>query len=172
MFAIIENNGWWDKLGGIDGFLELIECHKIDLQGIIGEFKPYSSFGNIIRMELDRYKHTDSEQKKQLEKILKKQGGKLSIKDWMTAMQSWGIPADSISKISGLEIPNNLYMQIAEQQERIGKAAEAILYDTNHLVETDSLYFKNHKQYEFDGKIVDIFLNIQDGMKKNIVILD
>ena len=60
-------------------------------------------------MEFDRYKHTDSEQKKTLEKVLKKQGGKLTIKDWITAMQSWGIPADSISQISGLPIPNNLY---------------------------------------------------------------
>lgn len=72
MFAIIENNGWWGKLGGIDGFLELIEHHKLDLVGIFGEFKEYWSFGNIIKMEFDRYKHTDSEQKKQLEKILKK----------------------------------------------------------------------------------------------------
>jgi uncharacterized membrane protein YoaT (DUF817 family) len=60
-------------------------------------------------MEFDRYKNTDTEQKKTLEKVLKKQGGKLSMKDWMTAMQSWGIPADSISKISGIPIPNNLY---------------------------------------------------------------
>ena len=97
MFAIIENNKWWEKLGNIDGFLKLIEHHKLDLQGIFGEFKEYRSFGNIIKMEFDRYKHTDSEQKKTLEKVLKKQGGKLSIKDWITAMQSWGIPADSIS---------------------------------------------------------------------------
>lgn len=87
-------------------------------------------------------------------------------------MQSWGIPADSISKISGLSIPNNLYQQIAEQQERIAKAAEVILYDTLHLQETDSLYFQDHHLYEFNGKIVDIFLNIQDSNKKNIVILD
>ncbi len=56
-------------------------------------------------------------------------------------MQSWGIPADSISKISGLPIPNNLYQQIAEEAEKTAKQAEAILYDTNHLQETDSLYF-------------------------------
>jgi len=59
VFAIIENNDWWGKLGGIDGLLEFIEQHKKDLVGIFGEFKEYKSFGSIIKMEFERYKHTD-----------------------------------------------------------------------------------------------------------------
>ena len=174
VFAIIENNGWWekDKLGGIEGLLEFMEQHKKDLEGIFGQFKEYKSFGSIITMEFDRYKHTDSEQKKTLEKLLKKQKGELTIDNWITAMQSWGIPADTISKIAGLPIPNNLYYVIAERQERITKAAEVILYDTIHLEETKSLYFENHHLYEFQGKVTDVFLNIQDSNKKNIVILN
>lgn len=61
---------------------------------------------------------------------------------------------------------------IAEKLERITKAAEVILYDTNHLAETKNLYYENHKLYEFSGKIIDIFTNITDHNKKNIVILD
>lgn len=34
---------------------------------------------------------------------------KLSIDDWIVAMQSWGIPADAISQITKLPIPDNLY---------------------------------------------------------------
>jgi len=59
-------------------------------------------------------------------------------------MQSWGIPADKVSDISKIPIPGNLYYEIATRQERIAKAAETILYDTHHLIETDNLYYKDH----------------------------
>jgi alanyl-tRNA synthetase len=40
-------------------------------------------------------------QRKNLEKLLKqRKNGILTIDDWIIAMQSWGIPADSISEIS------------------------------------------------------------------------
>lgn len=38
--------------------------------------------------------------------------------------------------------------------------------------ETKNLYYDNHHLYKFDAKIQDIFLNVQDGNKKNIVILN
>jgi len=114
VFAICDNNQWWEKLEGIDGLLKLIELHKIDLQGIFGEFKEYKSFDSIVKMEYDRYKNTDTEQKKTLEKLLKKQKGTLSMNDWILAMQSWGIPADTISKTSGIPVPNDLYKEISD----------------------------------------------------------
>lgn len=53
VFAICDNNSWWEKLGGIDGLIKLIELHKLDLKGIFGEFKEYKSFDSIIKMEYD-----------------------------------------------------------------------------------------------------------------------
>lgn len=35
--------------------------------------------------------------------------------DWIVAMQSWGIPADSIAQISGLPVPLDLYYEIAQR---------------------------------------------------------
>lgn len=61
-------------------------------------------------------------------------------------------------------------MEIADRAERITKAAEVILYNTVHLPETKGLFYDNN--YHFDAKIQEIFLNIQDGNKKNIAILD
>lgn len=88
--------------------------HKLDLEGIIGKFAEYKSFDDIIRVEFDRWKNTDEVQKKNLEKLLKqRKNGKLSIDDWIIAMQSWGIPADSISELSKEPIPGNLYYEIA-----------------------------------------------------------
>lgn len=43
-----------------------------------------------------------------LKKLIKKRENKLTIDDWILCMKTYGIPADKISSISGLDIPNNL----------------------------------------------------------------
>jgi hypothetical protein len=86
-------------------------------------------------------------------------------------MQSWGIPADSISQISGLSVPLDLYYEIAQRQERIAKAPELILYSTAHLPETENLYYKDHNLFNFDAEVVDVFTNVLEGNKRNILIL-
>jgi alanyl-tRNA synthetase len=42
------------------GFLEIFEYHKKDLEGIYGEFAPYKSFEDIIKMEYERWMNTDT----------------------------------------------------------------------------------------------------------------
>lgn len=37
-FAILKKNDWWNKIGGIDGFIELLEKHNLDLSKLFGEF--------------------------------------------------------------------------------------------------------------------------------------
>jgi alanyl-tRNA synthetase len=103
---------------------------------------------------------------------LKTRKGQLTIDDWIVAMQSWGIPADNISEISGQPVPGNLYYEIAQRQERIAKAPETILYNTVHLPETKNLYYDDHLMYGFDAKVVDVFHNVLEGNKRNLLILD
>lgn len=55
-------------------------------------------------------------QKKKLEQLLNKSKGKLTIDQWIMAIQSWGIPADAISSICKLPVPDTLYYEIAERQ--------------------------------------------------------
>jgi alanyl-tRNA synthetase len=59
VFSIIEKNDWFEKMGKMDGFLQIFEAHKKDLEGIYGAFPEYRSFGDIIRVEYDRWIHTD-----------------------------------------------------------------------------------------------------------------
>lgn len=169
-FAIMTRNGWWDKLK-MEGFLGLFEKQKEDLAKIYGEFQEYKSFQNIIEVEYQRWLTTDDVQKKNLEKLLKNKKV-LTLDDWILAMTSWGIPADTISEISKTPVPGNLYYEIALRQDKITNAPEAILYDTTHLKETENLYYADHHKKAFKAKITDIFENIQQNMKKNIVILD
>lgn len=170
-FAIMKKNNWWDIMK-FDDYLELYNKHKEDLTELYGAFKEYKSFNQIISMEYEKWLTTDSKSSQQLQKILKKTGGTLSIDQWIVAMTSWGIPPEEISKISNLEIPGNLYYEIATREERVVKVAEQILYNTSHLAETENLYYKNHKEYNFTAKVIDIFHNIKDQNKRNIVILD
>ena len=113
VFTIMHKNKWWDMFG-MEGFLEIFEWHKKDLEGIYGVFPEYKSFAGIIQVEFDRWKSTDEESVKKLQVIIKKRGkAGLKIDDWIMAMQSYGIPADKISECVGSPIPQNLYYEIA-----------------------------------------------------------
>ncbi len=171
VFAILKKNGWWEKIGGMPGFLELFNYHKADLFELYGQFPPYKSFNEIIEIEYERWINTDVSQKQKLDKLLKK-NKTLTLDDWIIAITSYGIPADQISQISGQTPPGNLYYEIAYRQEKVTKAAEVILYKTAHLKETENLYYQNHRLEKFDATIVEIFRNLSDGLKKNMVILD
>jgi len=97
----------------MEGFLEIFENHKKDLAGIYGEFSEYKSFGMIIGVEFDRWKISDDESVKKLNKVIQQRKGKLTIDDWIVCMQSHGIPADKISEVVQAPIPQNLYYEIA-----------------------------------------------------------
>lgn len=171
-FAILHKNGWWDKIGGMPGFLDIFEYHKQDLEGILGPFSHYASFNEIIEVEYDRWINTDDVMKKNLQKLLAKRNGKLSLDDWDLCMSSYGIPADTISQLSGLEVPTNLYYYIDDKKSRLTKPPNVALYDTTHLPETENLYYKDHKLYEFDAEIIEVFENKSDPKNSIIVILD
>jgi len=61
VFFILKKNDWWDKIG-MNGLLEIFENHKKDLEGIYGKFPEYKSFDEIIKVEYDRWLHTDDAQ--------------------------------------------------------------------------------------------------------------
>ena len=170
VFALLKKNGWWEKLG-LNGFIELCEMHKKDLEGIYGKFSEYKSFKSIIEIEYDRWINTDANQRQKLEAILKKKK-KLDLKDWKNCVTSLGIPVDVISQVSGQPAPDNLYYEIAQDAEGVAKVAEVILYNTTHLTETENLYFTHPHTFDFNAKILDVFANLKQNNARNIVILD
>lgn len=91
---------------------------------------------------------------------MKKRKNKLTIEDWIVAMQAWGIPADKISEVAKSPVPGNLYYEIATRQEKVAKKPETILYNTLHLPETKNLYFDDSNLYSFDAEIVEVFQNV------------
>ncbi len=53
-----------------------------------GKFEEHKSFESIIKLEHQRFKNTDTEQKVSLKKNLQKKNGKLELKDWFTFVTS------------------------------------------------------------------------------------
>lgn len=159
-FNILYKNGWWDKLGGIDGFLDIFKHHQQDLEGVYGKFPEYKSFRQIIEVEFKRWQSTDEKMKGNLEKLIKKRNGKLTIDDWILCVGSYGIPADKVSEISKQPVPGDFYYQWDLKQQQTAKKPEVILYNTAHLPETKNLYYENHHNYKFEAKVVDVFTNI------------
>ena len=174
VFAILQNNGWWDKLK-FEGLIELLEYHKMDLEEIYGKFKNTDNIREVLKLELTKWQNTDKDAKTKLDKLLKDKKNVLNIDDWIYCMGTWGIPADKISLISQLQIPNNLYLEIEKRNFILScKKAENILYDTSHLKETEVLFYSGDETHEFTGKVVDVFTNMtdKDNMRQDIVILD
>lgn len=58
-FAILKKNDWFSKIGGIDGYIELLDKHRTDLSKLYGNFKPYKSFEAIIKKEYNGWITTD-----------------------------------------------------------------------------------------------------------------
>jgi hypothetical protein len=59
-------------------------------------------------------------------------------------IQSYGIPPEKISQISGIEVPGDLFAYIALLEEKQPKKSEVVLYSTVHLPETRNMYYENH----------------------------
>jgi alanyl-tRNA synthetase len=68
-----------------------------------------------------------------------------TINEWIIAVQSWGIPAETISQITKLPIPGNLHDKISSGQEQTVKAEGVPIYDTHDFPETENLYYKDHR---------------------------
>ena len=171
VFAILKNRGW-DKALDLPALLQLFEAHKTDLSTIYGPFSEYKSFAPIITLEYERWLTTDKEQKEKVDKLLKKRKGKLELDDWILAVQSYGMPAETVAHITGLTIPGNLHYSIAERQERSVRAVPQVLYATAHLPPTRSLYYYHHRDYAFSAAIQQVMLNVTDNHSPSIVALD
>ncbi|KAJ6243664.1 alanine--tRNA ligase [Anaeramoeba flamelloides] len=171
-FAVCTKRGWMAKMG-MDGLMELFQCHKTELTPIMGEFKEYKSFRSIIEIEYKRWLNTDSDSKKKLDRLLKKKKGKLAPEDWLLSITSFGLDPEQIASLTGLKIPDNLYYMIADRYERMVPPPPENLYQLAHLEPTAELWNSLENKFQFEGfKIVQVLENKTDNDKLNIIILD
>jgi alanyl-tRNA synthetase len=171
IFSVLHKNKWMEILK-MEGLIALFQFHKKNLEAILGEFPPYKSFSEIIKIEYERWLSTDEKQKASLNKLIKKTKGKLSIDDWVHAVTTIGVNPDAVAKAGKIDIPSNLYSEIAKGQEKTVKLPDPILYDTTNLAPTLNLYETDHKLYKFDACILQVFSNKEMDNLNNIVVLD
>lgn len=123
VFAILKKNGWWEKLGGMSGFLELFVHHEADLAELYGPSPEYKSFNSIIEIEYNKWSSTDDAQRIKLEALYKKKKH-LDITDWLVAIESWGMSPDTIQEITGVAQPDNLYYEMDLKKQKLTKPPE------------------------------------------------
>ena len=176
-FMVLRKNGWWEKLGGMDGFLELFQHHREELAELYGPFEEYKSFDDIIRVEYKRWLTTDDKVKSVLNAYVKKKKGKpLTVQDWLEITKSHGISADAISELLKAPIPDNYFTLWAELSEQKVRAPPEQLYDTTGLPPTRELYYEEEDTFAFDAKVVKVLEKMQSMGRHtgehSIVVLD
>ncbi|CAL6020301.1 Alanyl-tRNA_synthetase [Hexamita inflata] len=177
-FTLIEKRGWKELLD-VQNIITIFDAHRLDLQKLHGSntFQPFKALSEVISLELQRWKQTDEQSKAKVQKLMKKSGS-LTIQDWVTIVTTFGMDPDSVSKITGLEVPGDLYCKIAEFQERNQvKTAAVQHYQLNAEQSTEQIYYSrpNSEQlFKFDepNKIQKILNDVEDANKKQIIILE
>lgn len=165
-FIIMEHNGW-DKIIKTDELLELCSKHGEDLEPIIGRLPANKNIRVILEKEYLRWSTTEVDQKHKLDKLLKKKSGQLDKKDWVTLVTSLGIPAETVSEISGLPIPQDLKKIIQEREATTGTTIAGGKFSYKDfgkgVAPTEILYATNEKLLNFEDKIVDSFWDSQNN---------
>lgn len=171
VFALLKKHQWWEKLG-MDGLIKLFDLHREDLSRIYGPFQPYPSFRDIIEIEYQRWSTSEETARKQLASIMAKRKNVLGVDDWITAIISFGLDADTISEITKLPVPSSLFLRLAEFQERTARVTPHELYSTVTLPGTRELYYNLPTPSQFDANVVAVFANKTHNDVENLVVLD
>eukprot|EP00764_Aduncisulcus_paluster_P014824 gnl/Carplike_NY0171/905_a1243_882.p1 GENE.gnl/Carplike_NY0171/905_a1243_882~~gnl/Carplike_NY0171/905_a1243_882.p1 ORF type:complete len:1003 (-),score=360.05 gnl/Carplike_NY0171/905_a1243_882:93-3101(-) len=165
-FAILHRRGWFEAIGGVDGVIELMKCHFIDLEKLHGSMTINESLPAIIALEYDRYHKSEAESRSKLLRMCKKRkDGVLTLEDWITIITSWGIDAETVSSLTAQKVPDMLFREISEREERSAKPPPTQLWETTTMVPTEKIYETVQSQFEWESKIVAIFEDVREVKK-------
>lgn len=177
VFSLLFKNKWWGLFGKdeeerMKTFLLLFEAHRKDLAEVYGETnntEKYTSFGEIISVEFERWKTTDEKSAKLLEQYQKKKkGAAFKVEDWINCHKSFGISPDKLSELMKCDLPDNFFSQLADMEAKKMRSIPQMIYETAVLSPTHELFDEFPNMEEFDAEVVDI-KNIvkEDGTKTN-----
>ena len=156
VFAIIKEHNWFDKLGGVQGIIQLFKMHMEGLKGFVKEFKNVRCLETVIELEYQRWETGKVDAIKKLNALLKKKKNQLSIDDWILAIESYGLSSEEIHDISHIEIPDNLWLKFNEHRIRTARILKAAEYNLSSLEPTVELFNQKgyERVYELPAKIV------------------
>lgn len=145
VFAVLHQRQWFDKIGGIDGIMRILDIHREELKKLYGTFTSNPAMKAIIQKEYDKWRTTDAEaeghikdfQKQRAKEIAKQKKAKkadgaekptssngsvqLEVQDWIMLTTTYGVMPDQIERVTGQVIPQNYYTELAETKERLTK---------------------------------------------------
>ncbi|OHS94213.1 alanyl-tRNA synthetase family protein [Tritrichomonas foetus] len=156
VFTIVKQRNWLDKLGGVKGIIDVFKMHVDGLHGFIKEFKNFKCLETVIELEYQRWEGGKADANRKLQAILKKNGNKLTIDDWILAIGTYGLDPGEIHEISGIPVPDDLWLKFDEYRFRTMKFLKPPEYNLAQLEPTVELFNQkdNERVYEITAKIV------------------
>ena len=164
-FNILKTRGWFEKLGGIDGVLDIFRMHMKGLEGFFGPFKNVRCLEDCIKLEWKRWEQSKENNRKLLKSFVTKWRGKqIPVEEWITQMTSNGVSPDDIIEAvkaddpkSQIEEPEGLWLKFDEMRYRTAKAIARDQYNVDDIAETQELFNLPEYEYKYtynEGKII------------------
>lgn len=156
VFSIIKTRGWLEKLGGVDGIIELFKMHAKGLSGFVKEFKNLKCLETVIKLEYQRWETGKVSSIRNLQQLLKKKQNNLDINDWILCIESFGLDPKEISEISKAPIPDDLWLKFDEHRFRTMKFLKPPEYNVSGIPPTIEHFNESayERVYEWKAKIV------------------
>jgi alanyl-tRNA synthetase len=166
-FNIIKTRGWFEKLGGIDGVIDIFKMHMKGLEGFFGPFKNVRCLEDCIKLEWKRWEQSKENNRRLLKSFVAKFRGKtIPVEDWITQMTSNGVSPDDIIEAvkaddpkSQIVEPDGLWLKFDEMRYRTPKGITRDAYNVEGLPETTELFNLPEWEYKYefaDGKIIKL----------------
>ncbi|KAH7830219.1 alanyl-tRNA synthetase, incomplete, only C-terminal part [Monocercomonoides exilis] len=180
VFAVLGNRGWWEKIGGVEGLCELMAIHRETLRGLYGTFTENPSLEKIVRKEYEKWRDTDNDAAvKDVE---------LTVEDWIKLSTTYGVMPDQIAKVTGQQIPQNYYSELAEMKEKttrqLSTGVNAYAEQMKGVPETKELLYARREESDpavekpmdledlgFEGRCIRVFVN-NETRERDLVVLD
>lgn len=156
VFSILKTRGWFEKLGGVDGIINLFKMHVKGLAGFTKEFKNLKCLETVIRLEYQRWETGKTSSVRSLQQLLKKKKNKLDINDWILCIESYGLDPKEISEISQNPIPDDLWLKFDEHRFRTMKFLKPSDYNLSGIPFTVEHFNEsaNEHVYEWKAKVI------------------
>lgn len=159
VFAILKKRNWFEKIGGVDGVLEMFQMHIKGLSGFVPEFKNLRCLDTVIRIEYERWVSGKTQAVSNLKSMLKKKGKKpLEIADWILAIESFGLDPAEIAEISQQPVPEDLWLKFDDHRIRTAKQVKPPDFDVSGIPRTEELFNKPglERTYEHEATVIKV----------------
>lgn len=85
--GFLQKRNWLEKIGGIEGLLQIFKDHIVNLTALSGEFHNLRCLENVIKIEYQRWIEGKQKSENALKNKFSKSKGNFTIDDWIFCLR-------------------------------------------------------------------------------------